>query len=109
MPAIDGSAPFISELIRAANEVHRLTGIERARLLRRAASTIHDYRFQIAFFKTPANDPGKGEIVHDLHAMADTINAFTSHEVSALLLDSAEVIRACRILQNANPEAGPSE
>jgi acyl-CoA reductase-like NAD-dependent aldehyde dehydrogenase len=41
--------PFISELLRAANEVARLTNPERARLLRRAAVTIRDYRDEINF------------------------------------------------------------
>lgn len=35
---------FISELIRAANEVDKLTKLEQANLLRRAAATVREYR-----------------------------------------------------------------
>lgn len=39
----------VSELIRAANEISKLSPSETDRLLQRAAATIRDYREQIAY------------------------------------------------------------
>lgn len=54
----DPAAPFISELIRAANEAEKLTKRECARLLERAAATLRDCRHQINYFDTLANSGG---------------------------------------------------
>jgi hypothetical protein len=51
--------PFISELIHAANEIDKLTKLEQASLLRRAACTIRDYRGLINRCDSPANDLAK--------------------------------------------------
>ena len=96
--------PFISELLRAANEVARLTNPERARLLRRAAVTIRDYRDEINFSGAPTNDSGPGDIVSDLHAMAKTIDVFPAHDVSAKILEAVDVMKTCRILLQTKRE-----
>lgn len=100
----DSTSAFISELIRAANEVPRLSMMERGRLLSRAAATIRDYREQIAFSETPANDSGPGEVAFDLAAMGRTPDVFTAKEVSAAMLHGADTIRTLRILLGIRQE-----
>lgn len=100
----DSAIPFVSELIRAANEVEKLTKPERAALLRRAAATIRDNREQIAYSETPANDTGPGEVAHDLSEMARLIELFSSAEVSAAMLRGAETIRTGAILLDIKRE-----
>jgi hypothetical protein len=81
-------------LLRAANEVDRLTKTERARLLRRAAATIKAYRDEIDYSETPANDTGPGDIVFDLNSMASIVEIFPSAKVSAATLRAIEVVKA---------------
>jgi hypothetical protein len=96
--------PFISQLLRAANEVPRLTNAERARLLRRAATTIRDYRDKINFSDAPTNDSGPGDIVSELHAMARRIDVFSAHDVSGKILEAVDVMKTCRILLQTKRE-----
>lgn len=85
---------FISELIRTANEIPKLTRPEMARLLQRAANTIRDYREQIASSGSLAHDTEQDDIVFDLNAMASAIDLFPADKVSAMLLRSVEVMKA---------------
>lgn len=94
----DSTQGFISELIRAANETQRLSQFERGRLMERAAATIRDYREQIAYSDSPANDTGPGDIASDLASMGRTPEVFTAAEVSAKLLEAVEVIKTLRVL-----------
>lgn len=97
-PDRDSCAGFVSELIRAANETDRLAKPERAKLLRRAAATLRDYRYQINYSETPANDGGPNDVAREWTEMARLIDLFSAGEVSAKLLDAAETIKAARIL-----------
>lgn len=92
---------FISELIRAANEVEKLTKLEQANLLRRAAATVREYREQIHDTDTPTNDHGQGDIVHSFDVMAETIDFIMPEQVAAALLEAADTIKAGRILLEA--------
>jgi hypothetical protein len=74
---------FVSELIRAANEVSKLTRDETVRLLQRAAATLRDYG-------------GHDHLVFELTVMAASIDFFSPQKVSAMLLEAAEVIKAAR-------------
>lgn len=94
----DGGAAFVSELIRAANETDKLTKPERARLLERAAATLRDYRYQINYSETPANDGGPNDAAREWSEMARLIDLFTADEISAKLLDAAGTIKAARVL-----------
>lgn len=94
----DRGAAFISELIRAANETAKLTNLERARLLERAAATLRDYRHEINYSKTPANDGGLGDIAQEWSEIAMTIELFSTNEVSKTLLNAVAVIKAARVL-----------
>lgn len=62
---------FIRALIRAANEVEQLTDFDRARLLRRSAATIRDYREQAGIQQSGADD---NDVVKALDSMAATID-----------------------------------
>lgn len=95
---LDPVAPFISELIRAANETDRLTKAERARLLQRCAGTLRDYRHQINYSETPANDGGPDDVAHEWSEMARLIDLFSAEEVSKALLDAVASIKAARTL-----------
>jgi hypothetical protein len=96
--ASDSDPAFISELARAANEIAKLTPTETTRLMQRAAASIRDYRDEIAFSGTPANDTGQGDIVFELNAMASAVDLFSPDKVSAMLLEAGAVIKACKIL-----------
>lgn len=100
----DPVAPFISELIRAANETDRLTKPERARLLQRAAATLRDYRYQINFSETPANDGGPDDAAYQWTEMARVIDLFSAAEVSKELLHAVELIKAARVLMDLKLE-----
>lgn len=91
-------AAFISELIRAANEMGRITEIERGRLMTRAAWTIRDYRESIAYSEAPDNDSGAGDIAFDLASMGRNPQLFSAAEVSAKLLEAVEAIKVLRVL-----------
>jgi hypothetical protein len=81
-------AAFISELIRAANEVQRPTTPERARLLKRAAGTI-----RITVSRSAASLRTDGNIVEDL---TDTIVLHAPKEVAAMMLDAVATIKTGR-------------
>jgi hypothetical protein len=105
MTMSDTVPAFVSELIRAANEIERLTPFESARLLHRAASTIRDYRDEINYSDTPANDRGTpDDIVYCVNEMAARIETFAAHEVAETMLEAAETIKAGRILLEAKQE-----
>lgn len=94
-----GTASFISELIRATNESSKLTPTETARLLHRAAATIRDYRQQVAYSGSIANDPSQGDIVFELTVVAASIDLFPPEKVSALLLEAVKIIKASTVLE----------
>jgi hypothetical protein len=81
---------LISELLRSANEVERLSNDERGRVLRRAAITIQEYREQ------PGGEPSQGGIVDDLNSMAESIDLHGSKEVSEIMIDAVAAIKAGR-------------
>lgn len=92
----DSVANFVSELIRAANEADRLTKLERARLLQRAAGTLREYRYQISYSETPANDEGPNDAARDWSEMARLIDLFSVDEVSRAFLEAVSKINAAR-------------
>jgi hypothetical protein len=100
----DAVTPFISELIRAANEAEKLTKPERARLLERAAATLRDYRYQINYSEAPANDGGPNDAAHRWSEMARLIYLFSPGEVAEELLDAADLIKTARMLMDVKLE-----
>lgn len=90
---------FISELIHAANEAGRLTKLEQANLLQRAAATIDNLRDEINYSETPANDRGTpDDIVFCLNEMAGNVERSPPDHVADALLEAVEVIKAGRVL-----------
>lgn len=100
----DSTQRFISELIRAANEVEKLWQIEKTNLLFRSAATITDMREQIGMSGTPANDGRKGDIVHRLREAGKNAGGMTDDQVSAALLEAVEIIKVCKVLLDARRE-----
>ena len=94
------TAAFISDLVRAANEIETLTGPKRARLLKLAASAIRDYRDQIDYPEMPVSDTGPGDIVHDLKEVARNIKRIPPAEVADLMIDAVGTIKAAQVLLN---------
>lgn len=85
---------FISELIRAANEVERLTPFEVSRLLDRSVDTIRDMRERAGLVANErAND-----VVIDLGIASARVRDLSIEEIRDTLIDAADVIRALRII-----------
>ncbi|WP_106727345.1 hypothetical protein, partial [Pseudaminobacter soli (ex Li et al. 2025)] len=100
----DSSDAFVSELLRAANEVARLTVSERARLLQRAAATIRDCRDEIGSPETPADDIGDLEdIVYCLNEAANLVDESTDAEVAETLVEAIGAIQAAQTLLMERP------
>ena len=92
---------FISELIRAANEVSKLTVFEKGRLLGRAIVTIRDLKPRTGIVANP--------IAFDetlvLQTAAATIDTLPNDAVKATFLNAAETIRTLKIVLDAQEEA----
>ncbi|MGO4622999.1 hypothetical protein AB4Z34_28460 [Ensifer sp. 2YAB10] len=85
---------FISELIRAANEVERLTPFEVSRLLGRSVDTIRDMREQAGLVANGrAND-----VVIDLGIASALVRDLSVEDIRDTLIDAADVIRALRVI-----------
>ncbi|PSJ56252.1 hypothetical protein [Pseudaminobacter soli (ex Li et al. 2025)] len=95
----DHTATFILELMRAANEVPKLTMAARAHLLQRAAATIRDYRDEISPSETPANGTANQEdVVYFLNEAAGFVDDFSDTEFEETILEAIAVIEAAQIL-----------
>jgi hypothetical protein len=103
------AGPFISELIRAANEIGSLEREEQSRLLQRSARTIQELREAIAITEAPLNDAGAGDIVHDLIELSERVHELAADEVALALLDAAADIRALGKLAEERLEMEPKE
>ena len=87
---------FIVELVRAANEVDRLTENETSRLLQRAAATIRDYRELIDDPVAP--NGSDNDIVFELNSMASAVDLFPKEAISAMILEAAEIMKSYKSL-----------
>ncbi|MBE1205967.1 hypothetical protein [Aminobacter carboxidus] len=87
----------VSELIRAANEISKLSPSETDRLFQRAAATIGDYREQIAYSERNINDLSQGDIVFELTIMAAYRFVPTREDVAMIL----EVVKVMEGVQGA--------
>lgn len=92
---------FISELVRAANEVGNLGDSECARLLDRAYRTIRDGREEIGM----AQDSLDRDPAIDFLTMSRSISMFGDEEIKAALLEAAGMVRALRIILDAKEDA----
>jgi DNA polymerase III epsilon subunit-like protein len=85
---------FISELVRAANEAHKLEYSEARRLLERSVVTIRDMREHIGI---PASNTSH-DAVFDLQTVAASIERHDTGKTSRALLDAADMIRTLHIV-----------
>lgn len=93
---------FIPELLRAANEVDKLTRPEAAKLMRRAAATIRDLRALVAASGRRPRE--KTDIVFRLDEMARIVDVLPSADISQVLLDAVDTMRTLRILLGIRQE-----
>ncbi|MGV1760556.1 hypothetical protein ACQZ6F_27265 [Rhizobium sp. A22-96] len=93
---------FITELVRAANEIGRITDFEEQRLLDRAVTTIRDMREAIGI---PASGMGTDAAI-DLQTVSALVKAGVAQDdtVRAALLDAAGMIRDLHIVLDTNTE-----
>ena len=85
---------FVSELIRAANEVEKLTPSEVSRLLDRAVATIRDMREQTGV----AGNRRTNDVVINLGIASARVRDLSIEDIKDTLIDAADVIRALRII-----------
>uniref|UniRef100_UPI0031019506 hypothetical protein n=1 Tax=Neorhizobium sp. EC2-8 TaxID=3129230 RepID=UPI0031019506 len=87
---------FIVELIRAANEIDKLTASEKNRLLDRAAAIIRDMRGQVGIPATRT----RADAVVELQVVAASVpfGRRTNEQVKAVLLNAAAMIRDLHIV-----------
>ena len=85
---------FISELIRAANEVEKLTPFEVSRLLDRSVDTIREMREQAGVGGTRRAK----DVVIDLGIASARVRDLSTEDIRDTLIDAADVIRALRII-----------
>ncbi|MDW9548019.1 hypothetical protein GOB49_08045 [Sinorhizobium meliloti] len=85
---------FIAELIRAANEVERLTPYEISRLLDRSVDTIRDMRRQTGI----AASHRARDVVIDLQLASARARDLSAAETRDVLLDAADIIRTLKIV-----------
>lgn len=87
---------FIAELVRAANELEKLTELERQRLLKRSEVTMRDMREGITL---PAGQAPADKIIELFYMVREFgIHAETTEEVREVLLTAAGMIRDLHIV-----------
>ena len=87
---------FISELIRAANEIEKLTPHEMSRLLDRSVDTIRDMREQAG----RVGSRRARDVLIDLQVASSRARDLSPEDARDTLLDAADLIRALRIMQD---------
>ncbi|TQX91276.1 hypothetical protein EQW76_00610 [Rhizobium sp. rho-13.1] len=97
---MNGINEFISELVRAANQVDKLGDFEKKRLLDRSVATIREMRRAIGI---PSSGTTHDEVI-DLQTVAAKVGAIalTSSDVRSSLLNAAGMIRDLHIIIDTN-------
>ncbi len=93
---------FIAELIRAANQIEKLSAQEKNRLLERAATVIPELREQIGIPTTRT----AGDAVVEIQVVAAAVPSGrrTDEQVKAVLLNAAAMIRDLHIVLDTGTE-----
>jgi hypothetical protein len=91
---------FITELIRAANEVGNLSALKKVRMLQRSIVIIRNGRDQVGI---PPSKSATDALIH-LQTVAASIDRRSNDEVKAALLDAADMIRTLKIVLDAKDE-----
>ncbi|PSS59989.1 hypothetical protein C6558_35465 [Ensifer sp. NM-2] len=87
---------FISELIRAANEVEQLTPHEISRLIDRSVDTIRAMRERAEL----AGNSKVRHVVIDLQVASSRVRDLSTEDIRDTLIDAAEIIRALKIIRD---------
>ena len=91
---------FVAELVRAANEVGKLSEAERGGLLDRAYRTVRDARDEIGVEQDSLDrDPAI-----DFLTMSRSVPMFSDEEMKSALLEAAGVIRDLKIILDARSD-----
>ncbi|KEQ02281.1 hypothetical protein [Pseudorhizobium pelagicum] len=99
---MSSTTDFIAELVRAANEVEKLSAYEKVRLLDRAVTTIRDMREQVGI---PSSGTDADAVVDlQMTRVAFARGKRTGDHVRAALLDAADMIRTLRIVSDTETE-----
>ncbi|RWX19245.1 DNA-binding protein [Rhizobium leguminosarum] len=88
------TSSFVAELIRAANEIERLTISEVSQLLQRSVVTVRDLREQVGI-------PGSGtqeDVIIRIVDVARTCEHRSNGERSQALLEAADLMRTLGIV-----------
>ncbi|MFN7090184.1 MAG: hypothetical protein ACK4P4_06510 [Allorhizobium sp.] len=93
---MSATTDFVAELIRAANEVERLSPIEKVRLLDKAVTTIRDMRELVDI--PSSGTAGDGVVDLQMTRVAFARGKRTPDHVKAALLDAADMIRTLHIV-----------
>ncbi|MEO5322893.1 hypothetical protein PV773_06170 [Mesorhizobium sp. CC13] len=97
MPQEHDTDAFISELTHAAGETGNLTKLQCARLLQRAAATLHRvYHCKIDYSGTPANSRWQGPAVYRWPEMPLRIDTLSDEEISSELRHAALLMKTSR-------------
>ena len=91
---------FVSELVRAANEVERLNAFTITRLLERAIATIQDLR-------ESAGIPSEGtqhDALNDLRHAANAASELGASDHASAVLSAADMIRTLHIVLESGVE-----
>jgi hypothetical protein len=91
---------FVSELVRAANEVDRLSARETEKLLHRSVATVRDLRGIVGI-------PAEGtelDAVIQLNHLASLADEATPEQVRDGLLEAADMIRTLWIVLDSGTE-----
>lgn len=90
---------FISELIRATNEIGKVSVGERMKLMSRGSRTIREMRLQTGV----RHGPGK-DALNDLEIAARKCEKGSDDDAKAVLLGMAAMIRTLKIVLDAKDE-----
>lgn len=91
---MSGVTEFVSELVRAANGLDKLSEFSRAKLLDRAYDTIRDLRDEVGI----QPDSLDKDAAIDVLTMSRSIPALTDAEVRNIMLKAAAMIRDLHII-----------
>jgi anti-sigma-K factor RskA len=99
---MSATTDFIAELVRAANEVHKLSRLEKRRLVERAITTIHDLRSQVQ--RWPSSNVQDAVFHLQMAAIAPEQRDRNDEAAKAALLNAAAMIRNLHIVLETKTE-----
>jgi len=99
---LSSTTDFVAELVRAANEIDKLTASEKNRLLDRSAEMVMELREQVGI---PASRTGADAVIElQIVAAAVPFGRRSNEQVKAVLLNAAAMIRDLHIVLDTGTE-----